>query len=106
VIEGNEVKFRFEEARQDFEKSSKSVYVLVNPKVPFPYVLTQDIDHEGGHYILTRALREEPEFDITVHREQGFSEFKQNFQHDASTPDNMIKVRSQVEVRACNPQCP
>jgi hypothetical protein len=106
IIEGDKLKFQIESARMDFEKSSTAVYVLAHVSVPFPYVLTQDIPHEGSHYILTRALRDEPEFDVTVHRDQAYSEIRRTFQHDASTPDNKIKVRTEVKVQACNPECP
>ncbi len=106
VIEGDKARIRLEAARQDFDKSSTAAYVLANLSVPFPYVMVQEIDHEGGHYILTRALREDPELEVVVHSEEQYSEINESFQHDAATPDNMIKVRTEVEVRACNPKCP
>nr|MDJ0750057.1 hypothetical protein [Woeseiaceae bacterium] len=106
VINGDRIQIRLLDARQDFEKSSTAVYVLANPSVPFPYVMLQEISHEGAHYILTRALQDDPEFDIVVHRDEEYSEFTEPFQHDAATPDNLVKVRTQVEVRACNPECP
>jgi hypothetical protein len=106
ALQGDTVQLELQPATQDFEKSSTAVYVMVNLSVPFPHVMIQEIPHEGADYILTRALRDEPQFKIVVHRDEGYSEIADTAGRQASTSDNLIRVSTQVELRVCNPKCP
>ena len=106
VLEGDQLKLRIEEATRDYEAAATAVYILVNSAVPFPHVMTQELPYQGGGFIVSRALDGDPEFEIVVHRDAGYSEINKNFKRDATTPGGLAEVKWTAEVRACSPRCP
>lgn len=106
VLEGDKLKLRIEEATRDYEAAATAVYILVNPAVPFPHVMTQELAYQDGGFIVSRALDGDPEFDVVVHRDAGYSEIKKDFKRDATTPGGLAEVKWTASVHACSPRCP
>lgn len=108
LIEGSKVKLQLDDATQDFRDSAKSraVYVLADPALPVPYVLTTELPYQGAHFILTRVMTGTPEFDISVDTALNLSRIQRQFTRHAEMQDGNIKLDFTAEVEACNPECP
>ncbi|MDH5784322.1 MAG: hypothetical protein OEZ16_01780 [Chromatiales bacterium] len=107
-LTGNKLKLSLDAATQDFRESKKatSVYVLVSPSAPIPYVLTSKLPFQSAHFMLTRSLGGAPEFDITVDRSAKIMRIKKNAVRNADMDNGNISLKFVTNLNACNPECP
>lgn len=105
LLEGNKLALSFEEARQDHTAKAKVVYILMEPALPIPHVASLEFPYQSAHYILTRATRMEPVFEVTVDKANKVSRIQRTFTRDEEKAGSWL-VKFRMEVQACNPGCP
>ncbi len=105
---------KFKPANVDYPKRAlgKIGYVLWSPQMLFPQVFKFDVEFQGAHYILSRAVQKkrgasaEP-FPLTVVVDEArkISLIEQKFTRTEEDPGS-FRLRWNLQVKACNPSCP
>lgn len=104
-IEGKKLTIEIQPAPADFNVSGQVLYVMLEPSLPIPYVLKQDIPYQNAHFILTRSNHRKPmEFEIEVDKGKKITRIGRVFTREEYKTD--LKVTIKVDVKACNPDCP
>lgn len=104
-IEGKKLTIEVQPAPADFNVSGQVLYVMLEPSLPIPHVLKQDIPYQNAHFILTRSNHRKPmEFEIEVDKWKKITRIGRVFTRDEKRTD--LKVAIKVDVKACNPDCP
>ncbi|OGW60986.1 MAG: hypothetical protein A2V83_07010 [Nitrospirae bacterium RBG_16_64_22] len=104
-IEGKKLTVEVHPAAADLDVSGRVLYVMLEPSLPIPHVLRQDIPYQNAHFVLTRSTHKKPmEFAIEVDKGKKISLIRRVYTRDEKRTD--LKVGIKVDVKACNPDCP
>lgn len=105
-VTGNKISISLESATVDYKAQTKVYYVLVNPAIPFPHVLTTSLPYQKAHFIITRVLGANPKFNIEVDNSNNVSRIRKNASRNAKMKGGNIIIKIRANVKACNPECP
>lgn len=106
VIRDDQLALKFEDARADYDENAKArvIYIFMEPLLPIPEIYTGEFPYYGAHYILTRATRSEPVFEVGADATTKTSRFTRRFEREEHKPGSYL-IRWKLDVQACNPSC-
>lgn len=86
----------------------RAIYVMVTPAVPIPQTLKSDITVQNGQFMLSRAMRTTGTLPISVATKgkQTIQTAEQSFTRKEVVSNGEVTVTWQLNVKACNPECP
>lgn len=86
----------------------RAVYVVLAPAAPIPYVLASDIPVQKAQFILSRGVRTTGALPVTT-SSQGKAIVKtavKTFERKEVVSNGEVTVTWNLQVKACNPDCP
>jgi hypothetical protein len=104
IIKGDQLALKFEDALADYDGHAKAkvIYIFMEPLLPIPQLYVGEFPYFGAHYILTRATRREPVFEVTTDKTR--SRFARTFEREENQAGSYL-VRWKLDIEACNPSC-
>jgi hypothetical protein len=105
IIDKKKMILEVDKAVKDYGDNVKGTawYILVEPSLPIPYVMTTDLPMVKAQFILSRGLRGKAEFDVTMDKKR--ATIQKTFTRTVKADNGEYKVDWLVKVKACNPNC-
>ncbi len=105
VINGNKMMLEVGKAVKDYSNKVKGIawYIMVEPSMPIPYVMTADLPMVKAHFIIDRAMRGKATFDIKT--DNKVSSINKKFTRTEKADNGEYKVNWALHIKACNPFC-
>ncbi len=106
LIDGDKIILEVDDAVKDYDSKivrGLSLYILVEPSLPIPYVMRSDLPMVKAGFILSRGLRGKAIFDVKIDKKR--SAIEKVFHRTVKADNGEYKIVWKVEVKACNPEC-
>ena len=105
IIDGKKMMLEVDKPVKDYGDNVKGIawYILVEPSMPIPYVMTADLPMVKAGFILSRGLRGKATFDVGIDKKR--STISKVFHRTVKADNGEYKVNWEVKVKACNPEC-
>jgi len=105
IIDKNKMILEVDKAVKDYGDNVKGIawYILVEPSLPIPYVMTTDLPMVKAGFILSRGLRGKAQFDIKMDKKR--ATIQKTFTRTVKADNGEYQVDWLVKIKACNPDC-
>jgi len=105
VINGEKMILEVDEPVKDYGSKVKGTawYIMVEPALPIPYVMTTPLPMVKAGFILTKGLRKKATFDIKMDKKHAAIE--KVFTRNVKADNGEYEVDWKINIKACNPRC-